>query len=66
MFYTIGSSYSHVLYGYSVQPSKADNDVLEMKTIFIYKAHTACIKAMAAHNNLLLSGSDDEAIKWVI
>ena len=64
MFYTVVGTYSHVLYGYVVQKAAHDDQELEMKIIFIYKAHSACIRRLVAHNTLLLSGSDDEAIKY--
>ncbi|KAI8819313.1 WD40-repeat-containing domain protein [Fimicolochytrium jonesii] len=67
LFRIIVGTYERLLYGCDVQKQSAEADssvnTVTVTPVFIYPAHISCIKAAAASNRFLATGSTDEHIK---
>ncbi|KAG9286706.1 hypothetical protein G9A89_012256 [Geosiphon pyriformis] len=69
-FRIIAGSYERILYGidaYWIKPEEEgfenENQKLKLEPIFIFPAHSGCIKTVAVGGRYLASGSSDELIK---
>ncbi|KAI8576199.1 hypothetical protein K450DRAFT_258078 [Umbelopsis ramanniana AG] len=64
-FRIVAGSYERILYGVNAfWETKKDNELsLRLEPVFIFPAHTGCIRTVAVGGSHLASGSSDEVIK---